>query len=324
MIPEELSITEVKKVYKKILPYINITPLEKASKTIDEYLNTNIYLKYECFQKSGSFKARGAVNNIISSSKNELQNGITAVSAGNHAIATSYVSSIFNLKNKIFLYDSANSYRVEACKNYNANILFTNANLAFEEVKNAEKEGYKFIHPFDGPYTLQGSGTLGLEIINQIKELNVRIDNVLISVGGGGLISGVGAILKQEFPNIKLIGIEPDKAKGMTDSLKKNSPLEKVDINSMADSLSAPLHMPYSFSIAKQVIDTMINVSDDEMISSMLYAFNNLKMFLEPACVAGFAALKYYLKSEFYNQNTLVLLCGSNIDYLSWKNIVKD
>ena len=323
MIPKELSISEVEKVYSKILPYINITPLEKASKTIDDYLNTNIYLKYECFQKSGSFKARGAVNNIISSNKDELENGITAVSAGNHAIASSYASSLFNLKNKIFLYDSANSYRVEACKSYNANISFTKANLAFEEVKNAENEGYKFIHPFDGKQTIQGSATLGLEITKQIHELNIKIDNVLVSVGGGGLIAGVGAILKQKFPNINLIGIEPDKARGMTDSLKNNSPLKKVELNSIADSLSAPLHMPYSFSIARQVIDTMINVSDDEMSSSMLYAFNNLKLFLEPACVAGFAALKYYLKAKFSNQNTLVLLCGSNIDYLSWKNIIK-
>ena len=221
MIPKELSIAEVEKVYKKILPYINITPLEKANKSVDEYFNTNIYLKYECFQKSGSFKARGAVNNIISSNIKELKNGITAVSAGNHAIATSFVSSLFKLKNKIFLYDSANSYRIEACKNFNANVFLTNANSAFQEVKNAEKEGYKFIHPFGGQQTLQGSGTLGIEIINQINKLNIKIDNILISVGGGGLISGIGAIIKQKFPNTKLIGVEPNQARGMTDSLKK-------------------------------------------------------------------------------------------------------
>ena len=115
------------------------------------------YLKYECFQKSGSFKARGAINNILSTDKKDLKNGITAVSAGNHAIAASYVANKFNLKNKIFLYESANQYRVNECKNYKANILFTNANKAFAQVNNAEKEGYKFIHPFDGPHTLQGS-----------------------------------------------------------------------------------------------------------------------------------------------------------------------
>lgn len=324
MIPEELSIRNIEKIFKKIKPYINTTPLKKASKSIDEDFNTNLYLKFECFQKSGSFKARGAINNIISSNISDLKNGITAVSAGNHAIATSYAANIFNLKNKIFLYDTANPYRINACKNYKANIIFTNANTAFEKVIKAEKQGYKFVHPFDGPKTLQGSATLGLEIVNQITNLNVKIDNVLISVGGGGLISGVGSILKQKFPNINIIGVEPDEAKGITDSLKINLPLNKVKINSIADSLCAPLHMPYSFSVAKQVISRMLNVSDNEMIDSMLYTFNNLKLFLEPACVAGFAALKKHIKKEFKNQNTLILLCGSNIDLKSWNKLIKN
>ena len=322
MIPEELSINTIKKVYKQIKPYINTTPLIKANDLIDETFNSNIYLKYECFQKSGSFKARGAINNILSSSEKDLENGITAVSAGNHAIATSYAANIFNLKNKIFLYKSANKYRVQACKNYNANISFTVAEKAFDEVKDAEKQGYKFVHPFDGPHTLQGSATLGLEIIDQINDMDTKIDNVLISVGGGGLISGVGAVLKQFFPNINIIGIEPDEAKGITDSLKSNQPLQKVYINSIADSLCAPIHMPYSFSIAKQVIDEMFNITDKDMSEAMLFAYNQLKLFLEPACVAGFAALKKFQNKNFKGQNTLILLCGSNIDFQSWNSIV--
>ena len=102
MIPEELSIKTIEKVYQKIKPYINITPLIKANNYIDNAFNSNIYLKYECFQKSGSFKARGAINNILSSNEKDLENGITAVSAGNHAIAASYADNIFNLKNLIF------------------------------------------------------------------------------------------------------------------------------------------------------------------------------------------------------------------------------
>ena len=324
MIPEELSISKIEKVYDKIKPYINITPLIKANKFIDNNFNTNIYLKFECFQKSGSFKARGAINNILSSNKKDLENGITAVSAGNHAIAASYAANIFNLKNKIFLYESANPYRVFQCENYNANILFTNKNKAFDEVKSAEKEGYKFVHPFDGVNTLQGSATLGLEIINQMKNINTKIDNVLISVGGGGLISGVGSALKQFFPDIKIYGVEPDNAKGMTESLKIGKPLEKVEINSIADSLCAPLHMPYSFDVAKKVIDQMVNVSDQEMINYMLYTYINLKLLLEPACVAGFAALKKLNTSKFKGQNTLLILCGSNIDYKSWNKLVKN
>ena len=322
MIPKELSIPTIHVVYDKIKPFITKTPLRKASARIDQDFDTNIYFKFECFQKTGSFKARGAINNIISSSKKDLEGGITAVSAGNHAIATAYAASVFNLKNKIFLYESANPFRVASCKKYNANIFFTNANKAFEEVKKAEDKGYKIIHPFDGSKTLQGSATLGLEIINQLNDLKVKIDNVIISVGGGGLISGVGSILKQYLPNVKIIGVEPNGAKGITDSLQNNSPLNKVKIASVADSLCAPLHMPYSFSVAQQVIDRMINVHDNELINSMSYAFNNLKLFLEPACVTGLAALKNYVKKEFKNQNTLILLCGSNIDYKSWNKLV--
>ncbi len=324
MIPEELSIQTIEKVYKQIKPYINKTPLIKANKFIDNTLNSNIYLKFECFQKSGSFKARGAINNILSCDKKDLENGITAVSAGNHAIAASYAANIFNLKNKIFLYSSANKYRVQACKNFNANISFTNAEKAFDEVKEAEKQGYKFVHPFDGAHTLQGSATLGLEIINQINEMDAKIDNILISVGGGGLISGVGVVLKQHFPNINIIGIEPDEAKGITDSLKTNQPLQKVYINSIADSLCAPIHMPYSFSIAKQVIDDMLNISDKDMCDSMIFAYHHLKLFLEPACVAGFAALKKLKNENFKKQNTLILLCGSNIDFQSWNSILNN
>ena len=324
MIPEDLSIKTIEKVYQKIRPYVNITPLIKANKFIDNTFNSNVFLKYECFQKSGSFKARGAINNILSSDKKDLKNGITAVSAGNHAIAVSYAANIFNLKNKIFLYNSANKYRIQACENYKANIVFTNAEKAFDEVKEAEKQGYKFVHPFDGVHTLQGSATLGLEIINQINEIDAKIDNILISVGGGGLISGVGAVLKQYFPNINLIGVEPEGAKGITDSLKANQPLKKVQINSIADSLCAPVHMPYSFSIARQVIDEMININDKEMSDAMVFCYNHLKLFLEPACVAGFAALKKFKHENFLGQNTLILLCGSNIDFSSWNSIINN
>ena len=204
------------------------------------------------------------------------------------------------------------------------NILFTVAEKAFDEVKKAEKQGYKFVHPFDGPHTLQGSATLGLEIVNQINDMDTKIDNILISVGGGGLISGVGAVLKQYFPNINIIGIEPYEAKGITDSLQANQPLQKVYINSIADSLCAPIHMPYSFSIARQVIDEMINITDKDMSEAMIFAYNHLKLFLEPACVAGFGALKKLQHKNFKRQNTLILLCGSNIDFQSWNSLVNN
>ena len=131
--------------------------------------NTNFFLKLECFQHTGTFKARGALSVSKNISIEDRERGITAASAGNHAIAASFVANQFKLKNKIFLYESANKYRVQTCKNYGANLIFTNPKQAFRDAENAKNEGYYFIHPFDGPLTLQGSATLGLEIVEYLK-----------------------------------------------------------------------------------------------------------------------------------------------------------
>ena len=322
MINSDLSVEKINQVYLKIKPYINKTPLIKANQNIDEYFSTKLFLKCEFFQKSGSFKARGAINNVVNQDKQKINRGITAVSAGNHAIASSLVANLFNLNNKIFLYEMANEHRIRICKNYGANIIFTNPRQAFVDVKNAQKEGYYFIHPFDGPHTLQGSATLGLEIVDFYKSNNLNLDYIIISVGGGGLISGVSSYVKQIFPNTKIIGVEPEGAQGLNQSLKKNKPIENVKINSIADSLSAPLHMKYSFNIAKKFVDEMVTVTDNQMIEFMIFGYEKLKLMLEPACVAGLAALKYKLQNKLTNKNTLLILCGSNIDTKSWNSLI--
>ena len=319
MIPKELSVEVITKTYKKLSPHIVKTPLIKCFPIINKILNTDAYFKMEFLQHSGTFKARGATNNILNLNNSQKKLGITAISAGNHAIAASYVANKFNLKNKIFIYNSANEYRVRKCKLLNANLIFTEAANGFKEVeKLSKKEGYFFIHPFDGANTLQGTASLGLEICNQLKS----IDNILISVGGGGLVSGIGSIFKQIYPKCNIIGIEPEGAKGFSDSLINKKPLKSVKINTIADSLSAPLHMPYSFNIGKQVVDRMVSISDYQMKKTMYFMFENFKMFLEPACVAGIAALLGPLKKDLLNQRTVVLLCGSNIDFKTWNNLV--
>mgnify|MGYP001375229968 FL=1 len=321
MIPSDLSPDNIRHTLNNIQPYINKTPFIKASTKLDEFFSTNIFFKCEFLQKSGSFKVRGAINNIISQDKTKFQKGITAVSAGNHAIAASFTANLFKLNNKIFLYESANPYRINKCKSYNANIQFTNPKQAFIDASKAKSNGYYFIHPFDGIYTLQGSATIGLEIIEYFKTLDTKLDYLIISVGGGGLISGVSSYIKQTSPNTKIIGVEPEGAKGMSDSIKLGKPLENVSVNSIADSLSAPLHLEYSYNVAKSVIDEMVTVTDDEMKEFMIYAFDNLKLMLEPACVAGLAAIKYKIYDKLKNKNTLVILCGSNIDKMTWTKL---
>jgi threonine dehydratase len=219
------------------------------------------------------------------------------------------------------MYETANQYRINKVKAFGANLILTNPVNAFNVAEKASIEDeLAFIHPFDGKYTIQGTASLGYEICQQIH----NIDNIIISVGGGGLIAGVGSIIRQQFPNCNIIGVEPEGARGMTDSLIKGEALNKVSINSIADSLCPPLHTPYSFSICKAVINKMVNISDNELKKSMKFMFENYKLVLEPACVAVIAALLGPLKNQLENQNTLVILCGSNIDMKNWVKLTKN
>lgn len=312
---DELKYSKIKNVYNSLSKYIIKTPIIFSTNNL---FNTNLFLKLEFFQHSGCFKIRGAINNILNLSNQQKKKGVTAVSAGNHAIATSFAANKFSIKNKIFMYKSANKYRIKKVKSLNANLILTDPINAFKDVERASKvEGFYFIHPFDGIKTLQGTASLGYEICQQLD----KIDNIIISVGGGGLISGVGSIIKQKFPKCKIIGVEPIGANGMSESLNNGYAMSNVNINSIADSLSPPLHMPYSFSICQKVIDEMICVSDNEMINAMKIVYDHYKFVLEPACVAGIAALLGPLKNKFKNENTLIILCGSNIDMKSWAKI---
>ena len=319
MIPKELSLEIIKDIYRKLSSYTLKTPIIEGGSQINDILNTNTIFKMEFLQNAGTFKSRGVTNNILNLSDSQKLLGVTAVSAGNHAIATSYGANKFNLKNKIFIYNTANEFRIKKCKALNANLYFTDPHNAFKQVEAASKEeGYIFIHPFDGVSTLQGTASLGLEICNQIDD----IENILISVGGGGLISGIGSVIKQIYPKCKIIGVEPEGAQGLSESLLNKKPISNVRINTIADSLAAPLHMPYSFNVCQKVIDKMITVTDIEMIKSMKFMFENFKMLLEPACVAGVAALLGPLKNQLAKQKTVILLCGSNIDVKTWNSLV--
>ena len=310
-LPSELSLESIKEVSKRIRPYINKTPMLPF---IDQ--SNDWQLKCEFLQRSGSFKARGAINNILQLKPSQCASGVTAVSAGNHALAVAYASKAVKVNAKVVMQSSANPFRVSRAKEYGAEVVISERiDSAFEEMfQIAEKEDRAIIHPFEGFNTIQGAATLGLEIMEQAHAFEV----LLVAVGGGGLISGVGATIKQLRPEIEIIGVEPEGAMGMTLSLQKGAPLKKVEVNTIADSLGAPMHAPISFNICQQVIDRITLVSDDAMCHAMAWAADELKLILEPAGAAVLAALHGPLRKECANRSVAAILCGSNIDSETW------
>ena len=318
----ELTLEKLRQTASRIENYVNLTPIHRWHDpwVIDQVGNGELFLKLEFLQQTGSFKPRGALNNVLTRSEAERNQGVTAVSAGNHAIAVAYVAKTLGISAKVLMHRKANPFRIAKCQHYGAEVVLvddiTRAFSLLEEI--AESEDRMIIHPFDSVPTLQGTGTLGIEIGDALDGL----DTILVAVGGGGLIGGVASALKQLQPTIEVIGVEPVGAAGLTKSLELGQPLETVAVNTIADSIGAPLHCEMSFKVCQQVIDQMVLVTDDQMCQAMARVYDGLKFALEPAGAAVIAALAGPLQDALKGKRVAAILCGSNIDESNWMELV--
>jgi threonine dehydratase len=278
--------------------------------------DTEVFLKLELFQHAGSFKPRGALCVMQSLSPQELARGVTAVSAGNHALAVGYAAKALGTSAKVVMPRSANPARVAGCRAYGAEVeLVDDVHVAFARVREIEAaEGRTFVHPFEGPLTALGTATLGLELCEQLPE----IDAVIVPIGGGGLCAGVAAAVKQMRPACRVLGVEPEGADTMHRSFAAGRP-ESIDkVRTIADSLGAPHAAPYSFALCRRYLDRLALVSDDELRSAMALLFAAAKLAVEPAGAASTAALCGPLRAELQGKRVALIVCGANIDAASF------
>lgn len=279
---------------------------------------TDIWLKLELFQHTGTFKARGALNSIRNLSADAMRGGITAVSAGNHAVAAAFAAREMGVSAKVVMIKTANAARVDRARSYGAEIVFADdgpsAFRMVDEICNAE--GRAMIHPFEGPFVAQGTGTLGLEFAEQVEGL----DAVIIAIGGGGLCGGAAAAIKQMTPNCQVFGVEPEGADSMSRSFAAGEPVTLAGTNTIADSLAPPMALPYGFAACRRYVDDIVTVSDAEIRGGMLALFQDLKLAVEPAGGAATAALFGPLRRRLKGKKVGVVVCGSNIDAESFAN----
>ena len=273
---------------------------------------TKVMLKLELFQHTGTFKPRGALNVMLSLSPEVLARGVTAVSAGNHAIAVGYAAKLLGTTAKVVMPKNANALRVARCGDYGAEVvLVDDVTAAFDRVEEIQRdEGRTFIHPFEGPLTCAGTATVGLEFMEQAGEL----DAVLIPIGGGGLIAGMAAAIKQLQPNCQVIGIEPVGADTMYRSMQSGQP-ERIDkVRTIADSLGAPYSTPYTLGLCRRYVDEVVLIEDDDIRRGMALLFRSMKLATEPAGATATAALCGPLRERLRGKRVGVLVCGTNID----------
>jgi threonine dehydratase len=308
------TLSEIQSAAERLAPHVLRTPLWCWQTGLMETRNParEVVLKLELFQKTGTFKARGAINNLLALTDQQRARGVTAVSAGNHAIAVAYAARAHGASAKVVMMEYASPARVALCRELGAQVvLVPTAHEAFERVKQIEaEEGRTFIHPFESPHTVLGTATLGLEFNAQAPDL----DMVLVPVGGGGLIAGVATAMKQLNPHLAVIGVEPFGADSMYRSFQSGQPEKIEKVETIADSLGAPYALPYTFGIARRFVDEMVRVTDDELCAALFYLFRDMKLVAEPAAAATTAALLGPLRSRAAGKRVGLIVCGTNID----------
>jgi threonine dehydratase len=320
----DITLAQIRDTSRLIGPYLLPTPVHVwRSPEMSTLLGsgTEVIAKLELLQHTGTFKVRGALSQMLRLSPEDLRSGVTAVSAGNHAIAVAYVASILGVNAKVVMVRTANPARLAAARSHGAEILLAEDGAAAfamaEEL--VARENRVFVHPFEGQNVTLGTATLGLELLEQ----GGALDAVLVAVGGGGLASGVATAVKLMQPSCRVYGIEPTGAAGMHRSFAAGAPQKLEKVSTIADSLAPPLTLPYSFGICREQIDELVTVDDDDLRRAMALIFRSLKFAVEPACAAVVAALTGPLRSVLAGKRVGLVFCGSNIDLATFSDHVR-
>lgn len=310
LIYPELELTEIEKVHEAIKPYLVWTPLI-STVTFTELIGTNIFFKLENFQKTGSFKPRGALNKTLKLLKQKKIKGLVAASGGNHAQGVAYAAQKLGLKAKLVMFKSVPDCKIDACKSYGAEVIIHGDDL--HEALNysfwLQKEtGYEHLHAFNDIDIVAGQGTVALEIIKDLPE----VDTIICSIGGGGLVSGIASTVKQIKKDVKVFGVETIGADSMYQSFKSGKIVPLPKITSFAEGLSACRVGDITFDLTKNYVDDIFTISDEKTKDAILMLLERQKLLVESSAACTVAAL---LKREIpVGKNTVVVLSGGNLD----------
>jgi threonine dehydratase len=285
------------------------TPLVPSA-TLSERLKTNVYVKLELFQKTGSFKVRGTFNKALSLAPEMNAKGLVAVSGGNHALAVAYTGRALDLTATLLMPETSPRTIVEAARGYGAEVKFAaTAAEAFAQVAELERDGWIYIHPFDDPVLMAGQGTLALEILDDVPQ----VTDVVLSIGGGGMMAGVGTVFKTLKPSVRIWGVETQGADSMARSLTAGKIVTLEAITSAARSLGAQAPSQRTFAMAQRVLESVTVVSDKDALEAARFLLDRLKVLAEPAASCTFAAAGR-LQGQFSSgKHVVLLLSGGNV-----------
>lgn len=309
------TLDDIRATAERIKPYVLETPLVPwVAPGIARRFGSaaTVLLKLETLQYTGTFKARGAINNALTFAAKGKPKGLTAASAGNHAVATAWAARRIGVPSKVVMVKTANPMRVALAEAEGGIVIKAeDAVAAFAEAERIRRdEGYGFVHPFDGHTTACGTGTLGAEVLRQAGSL----DAVVVAIGGGGLAGGLAHAVKLINPTCLVLGVEPQGADAMSRSFKAGHPVKLDKVDTIADSLAPPMALPYGYGLCRNAIDDIVTLDDDLIAAGMAVLQADAKLAVEPAAGAAAAALLGPYRQRLYGKRTALIVCGANID----------
>ncbi len=306
-----VSLERIREAREAIVDRVHHTPL-LTSNTLGRRTGTRAFLKAECLQRTGSFKARGALNKVRSLTNDEKARGLIAVSAGNHAQAVAFAATEAGIRSTVVMPETAPTSKVEASRRYGAEVVLHGTVFdAFDRCEELRLErGLVFVHPFEDEAVIAGQGTVGLEILDDLPEPDI----VVVPVGGGGLISGIATVIKRLRPRTRVVGVEPTGAACVTAALRAGEAVDLDTVQTIADGLATPHTGPIALEHIRALVDEIVLVSDEELTEAIIFALERGKLMLEPAGAAAVAALLAGRIDAPEDACVVAVLSGGNID----------
>lgn len=288
---------------------VHRTPLVHSA-ALSQRLGAPAYLKLECLQKTGSFKPRGAFNKMRTLTPEQRQRGVVAVSGGNHAQGVAYAARQLGIAATLVMPAGTPRNYLDATRGYGAEVvLVPDIRAAFAETQRLQETGLALIHPFDDPLVAAGQGTIGLEILDDLP----GVTHVYVSIGGGGLISGVATALRGINPEIRVIGVETRGADAMAQSLAAGRLVELPAITSIARTLGAPSVSDFTLQTVRNLVAEVVVVSDADTVEALFWMLERTKYLLEPAATCCLVAAEQHRSQRTPEDRIVLLACGGNV-----------
>jgi threonine dehydratase len=312
-----ITIDDVRTAATRIAPYVRKTPLVSGRCTRDNPLpDGELLLKLECLQATGSFKARGASNKLLSLSEAEIRRGIVTASGGNHGLAVAYVGWLGQTAATIFLPENVSPEKVKKMERWGAKVAIRGrqwheANRA--ALDTAAREGLAYFHPFADPLVIAGQGTVALEILEQAPE----VDDILVAIGGGGLISGIALTVKALRPSVRVIGIEPTGSPTLHESVKAGRVVELPEITTIVPTMACAKTEAINLEIVQRYVDEIVLVSDEDMREAARWLWFEMGLAADLSGAASIAALCSGRLRPARGRKVCALVCGAGPDGLA-------